>query len=254
MPIRFGSRRKLRDWRDFAREIVIIVVGVLIALGASHVAEQWNWQRRVDEAEQLLAFESAQNFSYAVEAVAVGPCIQRQLEVLRTRIVGSADTLVPAPIHPGGFSDFVFRAPSRPMGTTIWRALSADGTVPHLEYGRQYRYALIDNQLAMAGALSAETDRFVGRLQVLATPIALDASTRARLLEYIDEQAHRSRLHSLVALQVMGSIRDLGNAPSNEADLRAIMEESGTATLCREQGWPLADWKSDLAALPVGTF
>ena len=42
MPIRFGSRRKLRDWRDFAREIVIIVVGVLIALGASHVAEQWN--------------------------------------------------------------------------------------------------------------------------------------------------------------------------------------------------------------------
>ena len=83
MPIRLSSRRQLRGWRDMAREILIIVVGILIALWASHVAEQWSWERRVVEAESQLAAESANNFLYVAEAVTVMPCIQRQLEQLR---------------------------------------------------------------------------------------------------------------------------------------------------------------------------
>lgn len=251
MPVRFGSRRQVRDWRDFTREILIIVVGVLIALGASHVAEQWTWQRRVDAAETQLRIESEGNLAYAAEAVVVGPCLQAQLLVLRDRILASGDTLDPAPVHEDGFAEFVFRAPSRPFATTIWNALSADGTVPHLEEWRRFRYAQIDTQVAVMAGMAAETDRFVGRLRVLGSPIALDAATRARLVEGIEEQRYRSRLHALMALQVMGAVRDLGHLREDRSAVDTLLADSGTLAFCREQGLAVDDWQQQLALLPV---
>jgi hypothetical protein len=251
MPIGFRSRRQLKDWRDFAKEIVVIVVGVLIALAATHVAEEWNWSRRVDDAERQLAIDAADTFAIAAEAVASGPCLLAQLEQLRDRILASGDVLVPAPLHPGGaLADFVFRAPSRPVGSTVWRALTDDGTVAHIDDWRRLRYAELDSLVDMNARLTAETDRFVGRFGVLGFPLALEPSTRLSLVEMAEEQRHRSRLHALVALQVMAAIRDLGNQPSGAHVERSVLSQSGTLAFCAQQGLPVADWQAELDKLP----
>jgi len=250
MPIRF-RRRQVRNWHDFLREILVITVGVLIALGASHVAEQWNWDRRIVEAESQLAEESAQLFLYAAEAVAVGPCVQAQLENLRARVQASGDVLDPAPLERDAFADFVVRIPSRPMGTTTWRALADDGTVPHLDDDRRVLYAQIEHVVDAMTRFKDATDNFVGRLRVAALPLPLDPGARLRLLETIEEQRYRSSLHQLMSLQVMALVSGLDNVPP-ATTVDDMIEQSGTAAFCRTQGLPMADWKTVLPPVPAG--
>ncbi|HWC55911.1 MAG TPA: hypothetical protein VG434_02960, partial [Sphingomicrobium sp.] len=52
----FHLPKPLHGWREFAGEVGIIVVGVLIALGAEQVVEEWRWHRQVGEAN--LAFRT----------------------------------------------------------------------------------------------------------------------------------------------------------------------------------------------------
>lgn len=83
---RWGS---INGWRDFLREIAIIVIGVLVALGAGEVADDWNWQRKVAAAEIKLKREAKDNFFYVAEQVSVGPCIDAQLASLSARVLAS---------------------------------------------------------------------------------------------------------------------------------------------------------------------
>lgn len=111
--------RSLRSTRGhgFFTEIVIIVIGVLIALAAGQGVEALNWQRKVAEGEQQLLQEARTNIRYGAEQVAVQPCLEAQLRALRARVLASEGTLAPAPAYDEGWGDFVFRMPSRPFGT-----------------------------------------------------------------------------------------------------------------------------------------
>jgi len=46
-----------RSWRGFIAEIMVIVLGVLIALAAGNVAEDLNWRRKVAAGERQLLRE-----------------------------------------------------------------------------------------------------------------------------------------------------------------------------------------------------
>ena len=250
MTVRFG-RRRLRSLGDFAREIAIIVVGVLIALAASEYAEERNWAQRVEDAERQLGLEASQNFLYAAEAFATEPCVQTQLATLRKRVLASGDRLVPAPVHEDAFMSFVLRVPVRPYGNAIWDALGADGTAAHFDDQRSARYAENGAQLANLRRMTAEAELVVGRLRVLGSDVPLDAATRVRLLEAIDEQAYRTRLQSVMALQVMAALRDLGHAGDQAAVAHDLAGASGTLQFCQAQGLPLADWRATLAKVPA---
>jgi len=245
------GRRRLRSLGDFAREIVIIVVGVLIALAASEFAEERRWKERVADAERQLGLEASQNFVYAAEAFATEPCVQAQLAALRERVLGSGDRLQPAPVHQDAFMSFVLRVPVRPYGNAIWEALGADGTAAHFDDQRSARYAENGAQLANLRRMTAEAELVVGRLRVLGSDVPLDAATRVRLLEAIDEQAYRTRLQSVMALQVMAAIRDLGHAGDQAAVSASLAEVSGTVQFCEAKALPLADWQATLAQVPA---
>jgi hypothetical protein len=45
--MQFHLLKPLQGWREFTHEIVIIVMGVLIALGAQQLVEAANWRREV---------------------------------------------------------------------------------------------------------------------------------------------------------------------------------------------------------------
>lgn len=235
--------------RGFAAEILVIVIGVLIALAASNVAEEWNWKRKVFVGEERLLDEASGNVRYAAEQVMVGPCVDAQLVQLRTRVLRSGDTLDPAPLHsdPTG-RDYVVRMPSRPYNDAIWMALNDDGTSVHMADVRQQRHASAYASLAILQEKRAESDLLTGRLITLVHPLPLDAASRMTLVADIEEQRARSLFQSLVAGQILGAYRRMGSLPS-ESDVDAFLSQSGTAAFCRKQGLPLESWRKVMVAM-----
>lgn len=225
--------------RGFFAEIAVIVIGVLIALAAGQLLEEWNWGRKVDAGKQQLLQEARTNIKFAAEQVAVKPCLNAQLDTLRDRVLSSEASLEPAPVYEDT-SRFVFRAPSRPYPDNRWQALIDDGTSVHME-GRQ-REALsgIYSAVDVLNHLGQATDLTEGRLMVLSHPLPLDAGTRVMLVASLDEQQARSNLQSLAATQMIIAYRDFG---ASFPDLgESLLADSGTVAFCREHGLPLADW------------
>ena len=50
-------KHPIRGWRDLLKEVGIIVLGVLIALGAEQSVEAWHWHRKIVDAEQAMVLE-----------------------------------------------------------------------------------------------------------------------------------------------------------------------------------------------------
>jgi len=250
----FSLLKPIHGWRPFIGEIAIIVIGVLIALGAQQVAENWAWRQKVDDAGRQLKREASINFRYAAEQVTVGPCLDAQLERLRLRVLASGSTLRPAPVFNDPSSNFVFRSPSRPFQSHIWRAINDDGTGLHFDDLSRYLYSETYTQLDDLGLLTKQTDLKTGQLMVLHETISLDPATRAQLLLAVAEQRSRSRQQSLLAEQVMGTMRDLKQAPEESVVDQYLLHRSGSVRFCKGHGLPLADWRTTLAKVRPSTI
>jgi hypothetical protein len=116
----------IRGWRELAKEIGIIVVGVLIALGAEQAVEALHWQHRVGEAEKAMAAELKQNMADGYYRLAVEPCLSAKLETVRQALAASHDTGAPVPILPP------IRAPLRPWQSDEWDSARALQITDHM--------------------------------------------------------------------------------------------------------------------------
>lgn len=75
------------DWRENAREIVIVVVGVLIALLAQQAVDSWEWAHKVKVSEAAIRRELLSDDGPQVyQRVALHPCMQSQLEEIRAAV------------------------------------------------------------------------------------------------------------------------------------------------------------------------
>jgi hypothetical protein len=79
-------------WRDVAKEIAIIVVGVLIALFLEQLVEAWHWRHEVAIAREnmngeLLFDDGPQIYQRA----AMHPCVVARLDAIRSAVEGGKD-------------------------------------------------------------------------------------------------------------------------------------------------------------------
>lgn len=61
----FHLPKPLKEWREFAGEVAIIVIGVLIALAAGQVVQSWHWRHRVNDVRDPLGVEATDNLQAA---------------------------------------------------------------------------------------------------------------------------------------------------------------------------------------------
>lgn len=73
-------------WKEFANEIVIIVLGVLIALGLEQVVETIHWNEKAEQATVAMRGELRLNYQTAAEQIIASPCIDRQLQLLENNL------------------------------------------------------------------------------------------------------------------------------------------------------------------------
>jgi hypothetical protein len=91
----FHLPRPLHGWREFAGEVGIIVLGVLIALSAEQVVQTVHWRSEVADARQALDREVAYNLGAISKRQEEGPCIDRRLQEIRELLTASSSGAAP---------------------------------------------------------------------------------------------------------------------------------------------------------------
>jgi hypothetical protein len=75
------------DWRENARELAIVVIGVLIALMAQQLVDSWGWAHKVKASEAAIQHELLSDDGPEVyQRVALHPCMQARLQDIRTAV------------------------------------------------------------------------------------------------------------------------------------------------------------------------
>ena len=76
--------KPLHGWREFAGEVGIIVLGVLIALGAQQVAERIHQRGEVEQTRKALDAELAHNLGAFDDRQALQSCARRRFDELQS--------------------------------------------------------------------------------------------------------------------------------------------------------------------------
>ena len=122
----FHLPKPLHGWRAFVGEVGIIVIGVLIALAAEQMVDQWQWARKADAAQAAITQELAVDAGVFDERAIMAKCLETRGQQLSDvlRIAHRTGTLPNI--------EYINGPATRPMVTAAWNAAIADGTLPHL--------------------------------------------------------------------------------------------------------------------------
>src|ERR1700760_1375539 len=119
--------KPIHSWREFLKEVGIIVLGVLIALGGEQTVETLSWSGRVREGEAQMRKEIAvDDGPQAYQRLAQSPCIAAQLNDLEKDLLEERDLRQP----------FRARALTAPTFFTwdsdAYRQAMASSTIAHM--------------------------------------------------------------------------------------------------------------------------
>lgn len=88
----FHLPKPMHGWREFVGEVGIIVLGVMIALGAEQLIDQWSWQRKVAETTNQLDSELHRDVRSAYSWLVIAPCVDRQLAAIDAALTSARTT------------------------------------------------------------------------------------------------------------------------------------------------------------------
>lgn len=84
---RLSDAFRKRDWFGILLELTIVTVGVLVALFAEQLVQDWSWRDKVRTAEQAMRRELLWNNAPQIYQRAVmHPCVQRKLDEIRAAV------------------------------------------------------------------------------------------------------------------------------------------------------------------------
>lgn len=219
--------KPLNGWRVFAGEVGIIVLGVLIALGASQLVENWQWRQQVKQADEVFREEMTDATLNAYMQLAIEPCLRAQLAEIKNKLdapagtwrglgeklnwagVDSAEPKTPVPYS--GSSGFAV------ITTAGWENALANGTVDHLPLTRTI---MLSRAYAAAKRLSEnqrEEEKAAAMLDALGTDKILGAEPRLAMLQRISDIERILFEIRLNSRQVLLNAKQAGLGFTNES-------------------------------------
>ena len=206
--------KPLHGWREFAGEVGIIVLGVLIALGAEQVIEAVHWRRETEATRQALGKEAADNLSGAATRRRQQPCVDQRLSEIAAIF---ADHAAGKPIQIRG-------AIGRPISyfgsTDAWNVEMASQALSHMSLDEKLALSTaFANYQNLNDVLRLEQDAWL-RLDVLDAPDQLEAGDWPPLRQaYAQAKSLNARLqiitgHMLSNLTLGQSPRQIEDQPA----------------------------------------
>ena len=225
----FHLPRPLHGWREFAGEVGIIVVGVLIALSAEQVVQSWHWRGEVRKTDSRLTKDMAYDLAVAYERFAIDPCLRPRLSELRDELL-KRDANWPGSrarfsndLYKSNFPS-VYRTPDRPWSEASWQTALNGEVLGHFQPNRVQQFAaLFDEASFMERAQAEEVDAAatLGDL-AFAGPISPD-QRRSDLKVVAKLDALDARLLFL-AQELLREAREAGLTPDPQV-LRTLLKQ-----------------------------
>lgn len=132
-----AAQRFWARWRDFAREILIVVLGVLIALGAQEIVNGWHDQSASAEARANIRAEIAENLGRMAQRDKTRACVDARLaEIAAFLARAEAGAVQPA-------MRWIGRPQTWPMQQNRWDAAASAGKASLLTPKEQGDYGAI---------------------------------------------------------------------------------------------------------------
>ena len=219
-------------WREFLKEYLIVVVGVLTALGAEQLVEEIDWSHRVRGAEEAMRAELRQDERDAYFLLSTAPCNAAKLDEIQHDLTASREygALIPT-VTP-------YRMVLRPWSSDAWDSAKSMQIISHISNERLQLYSF---DYVFTAALRQGMEREMAAQNALNT-IAINAG---RL-----QPAERDRLfQALVATR--GAMRDMDNSAMY---LLSASKPLGLQLSPKEQAAELRDARSqrgDCATAPA---
>jgi hypothetical protein len=216
---------KPKPWhgvREFLKEYLIIVVGVLTALGAEAVVERFHEQRVAKEAREAVRGEIAADLGWMMRRREEQACDDRRLDELSAILAAAREG------RPFQAPQWVGRTLNVPVSTRRWTAASQAGRATMFGSGEQGRYATLyftlegfaghqdQEQFAWATLRTLEGAKTLSPAMIWGLSEAL---SRARMESYMVKRATTRSLAGARALGISpapqaGTAADVNQYPS----------------------------------------
>jgi hypothetical protein len=221
--------KSVHNWRELAKEIGIIVIGVLIALGAEQAVDALHWMNQVDAGEAALKTAYVREVNNAALRASQHDCVAQRLAFLSQVVQHASGSGRLPPIAAIGHPPYV------PWSIGAWEALVTSGTVSHLPRDAMIQYTTIEQRSAFLSGLS---DREEAQWTVLDTMVGpgrrLSDVEAEQLRVTLAEAADSNRYMRATSEGLRKAVRATGllqPADFAEAD-RLAATDKATAAIC----------------------
>jgi hypothetical protein len=204
-PVDVHKPKPWHGFRGFLKEYLIIVVGVLTALGLEQAVEWLHWRHQVAHAEATLLPEVRSNLVNAYERVVSRPCMAARLAALRDQLLqpGPVWTAAPAPTSAKAQTTLeeialgtmpgdtpmppVYSSITRSWPDGFWQTALTSGAIDHMQETKAAFYASQYQGFAQLRVIQEAENSNKPRLSALAYDRRLSEAERTEYLALVGE-------------------------------------------------------------------
>jgi hypothetical protein len=212
-------------WRELAKEVGIIVIAILLALGAEQVVEAVHWKHQAEIGREAVDLELSHAAGVFEERQMVQPCLDRRLKeidgLLRTaRQTGRLPSIAE-----------IGRPPSRPIETAGWSAAVSGGVLQHFAQAERNLLSILAAQIAGYDQDAAEEQRAWATLKMVErAPGSISDGMLSEASATVARLQFQTYLNGVVAQQMLGQIK----AMKISVSYYSIFDREGTRAQLRE--------------------
>lgn len=222
----FHLPKPLHGWREFAGEVGIIVLGVLIALGFEQIVEEIHWSNAVDHAHAEIRVETKSANTFFAFRTAAEPCVRRRLDSISDVIEAVASHKQAGRI--GSIGPDIGNG----LSDSSWQAQRASQTLTHFDQEELDLLGFYYHQLDSVADAVFREDSAWSDLRILeGDPSRLGAQDIAGLRRSLQHARFENYLITIISREELGRARQL-NLPVPNPNGKRL------AALCAPLGEP----------------
>jgi hypothetical protein len=202
--LEFRKPKPVHNWREFATEVGVVVVGIVIALSAEQLLERLEWHHKISRAEEQMRLEmSLDDGPEALQRVALADCIDHGLAEIRASVERSDDRAVV--VTAIGQVDI----PRHTYESDAYRAAEASGVLGRLDPQRLDRWNYLYSTMPVLDRI-AEREYFdAAALHAVRTSGGLlSEAEQLKLLEAVENLRRDNLAIVLLAIQAARGLKE----------------------------------------------